>query len=71
MVLPDLVEGIPEVKGIPEGMLDLDILEFFTLSLTMMMVDKGRNEVRNRKMKQENSLGQCSVEGRDVPKNVG
>ena len=37
--------------SIPEGMPDLDILEFFTLSLTMMMVDKGRNEVRNRKMK--------------------
>ena len=68
--MPDLVEGIPE-EGIPEGMPDFGILEFFTLSLTMMMVDEGRNEVRNRKMKQGKSRGQCSVDGGNVPKNVG
>ena len=55
--LPDLVEGIPEDEGIPEGMEDLDFLEFFTLSLTMMMVNEGENEVRNRKVKRENSRG--------------
>ena len=52
--MPDLVEGIPE-EGIPEGMPDLDVLEFFTLGLTMMMVDEGMS----REMKREKSQGQC------------
>ena len=69
--MPDLVEGRGIPEGIPEGMPDLDILEFFTLSLTMMMVDEGRSEVEEQEMKQEKSQRAVQCRGRIVPKNVG